>query len=364
MTNTSRTIPSLDGARALSIAAVLAWHAYESLPEPVRALSFMHFLANQGLGVNVFFAISGFLITHLLLKEDAACRSIDLRRFYFRRTLRIFPPFYAFLAVMAILALTGIRPQAPEELLSAATYTWNYTANQTPGWDLAHSWSLSLEEQFYLLWPACLVFLGPRRAQRFAVAALVLSPISRLLTYALVPAWRGHIGMMLHTRVDCILFGCVLALCWKSTSFQSKLKQLHRAWILWAMLLFLCIGSPLLRGRFHGSYDLPLGLTLESACITVLLAWAIQNPAARVGRFLNHPVAVHFGVRSYSLYIWQQIFCSPGSVFPVNIVLAVLAAEVSYVLVEKPSLRLRDWLEARWLSGAAAPIASSAQVAD
>ena len=155
----SRTIPSLDGMRATSILLVVAGHSAEhftsSLRIPVRSyLLFAH------TGVSVFFIISGFLITSLLLKELDATGTIGLRRFYLRRSFRIFPPFYLYLSIVSLLTLAGVFHIQLRALLFAATYMSNYYLG--PGGSsaaLQHTWSLSLEEQFYLVWPAALLFL-------------------------------------------------------------------------------------------------------------------------------------------------------------------------------------------------------------
>jgi len=112
------------------------------------------------LGVKVFFVISGFLITSLLLKEHAKNGQISLRAFYLRRVFRIFPASYAFIAVMFLCAVFGLITLLPNDLLHANTYSMNY--HRPHAWYMAHLWSLAVEEQFYFMWPAVLFFAGPR----------------------------------------------------------------------------------------------------------------------------------------------------------------------------------------------------------
>ena len=341
----SRSVPSLDGLRALSIALVLIAHSRTSFPQALASPPGMQFLPDAQLGVTIFFVISGFLITYLLLKEEDASGRIHLGRFYIRRAFRIFPPFYAYLAVLGLLWVSGRLLQDWPSFLSAATYTWNYFP-AAQGWYLAHVWSLSLEEQFYLFWPACLLMAGRRRALQIALGIISLSPISRIASYFLLPALRSHEGMMLHTRLDTILFGCVLALLWRNTQFQAWLQKLFRPVILIPAALFLFFGSQLVEQRFRGMYALPVGITLNAAIITLLMAYLVQNPRSWAGTILNTKLLRHLGVISYSLYIWQQIYNGPAfDVFPLNLLLAWVTAELSFRLVERPALRLRDYAE-------------------
>src|ERR1700754_2230628 len=124
----SRSIPSLDGLRALSVLMVISAHINAPLSRLLPFLPFWIYLDWGALGVQVFFVISGFLITHLLLKELNATETVNLKRFYFRRALRIFPPFYLYLAVALPLTLTGVFPGSLRSFVVAGTYTWNYLA--------------------------------------------------------------------------------------------------------------------------------------------------------------------------------------------------------------------------------------------
>jgi peptidoglycan/LPS O-acetylase OafA/YrhL len=340
----SRSIPSLDGLRAVSIALVLADHSIQDKTYWFKRIPALFFLANGGLGVSVFFVISGFLITRLLIKELAESNDISLKRFYLRRSLRIFPAFYLYVAVVGIAWMYGLIPEQPLSFLNAATYTWNY--GHGGYWFFGHTWSLSLEEQFYLLWPLCLMVLGLRRGRWFAVALISLSPISRVGTYFLLPAWRGHIGMMLHTRLDTIMFGCLLALLYDNAQIMSRLDRFLRPSALASATAFLFFLDPILESQFRGYYSLPVGLTLQAISVSFVLLYVVRKPASIPGHFLNLPVVRHIGVISYGLYLWQQFFTFPGNhLFPLNILASVACAEISYRMVERPILRMRDRLE-------------------
>jgi peptidoglycan/LPS O-acetylase OafA/YrhL len=330
--------------RAISIVLVIVAHSSEHFQQWIKAplgtyLLFAH------LGVSVFFVISGFLITGLLLKEQQKTGTISLGRFYLRRSFRIFPPFYFYLAVMVGLVLAGELQIPLRAFFFAAIYGNDYYFG--PGSDsvaLQHTWSLSVEEQFYLLWPAALLWLGKRRATWVAVLLILSSPFIRLVTYfASAPAHRAMVDRMFHSSIDTIMFGCLLALVWDHPRLRSLLPRLTSAWCIAGSLLFLLLVDPVLESHFYGRYSLLLGMTLEGVCISLFLVAVVNRPASWAGRILNTAPLRHIGIVSYSLYLWQSIFTTgyPGW-FPLNVLAALCCAEFSYWLIEKPSLRLRD----------------------
>jgi len=140
--------------------------------------SFANTLALGELGVGVFFVISGFLITKLLLEEAEGTGRISLLRFYLRRTFRIFPPYYAFILVLIVLDAARWITLSSGDLVHTLTYTANYHAGRS--WNVGHAWSLSVEEQFYLLWPAVLLVLGRWGGLRVALAFIAAAPLVRL----------------------------------------------------------------------------------------------------------------------------------------------------------------------------------------
>ena len=200
-----RRIPSLDGMRAVAIGIVILAHA----------LGTRHFLYRKQvyevvgdlgpLGVRIFFIISGFLITSILLQELGQTGCVSLRRFYLRRAFRIFPAFYCFLGVM-LLATWCMGYSIPfAEWTAAATYSINYLEHRD--WYLTHCWSLAVEEQFYLLWPLTIWWLGRRRALVIAIFIVVLVPWIRVVTAVVFPAHRYSIPWEFHTICDGLATG-------------------------------------------------------------------------------------------------------------------------------------------------------------
>jgi peptidoglycan/LPS O-acetylase OafA/YrhL len=343
LTRVGGRIPSLDGLRAFSIGIVLLSHLNGT----------RNFLSSDEverwhlgpLGVRVFFVISGFLITTLLLEEVDRKGTISLRHFYLRRFFRIFPAFYALCAVLYLLDLGGVLSLRPNDLTAAVTYTMNYHRDRS--WYLGHAWSLSVEEQFYLLWPALLVFAGVRRGLMAAAAVVLLAPILRTLI-GFVPSQRAGLDETFQTVADSLATGCLLAGLgpWLARSERWR-RFLDARWFWLTALVVLAFSrNPSTR------IDWLLGQTIKNVGIAAIIARTIRHPEDAVGRVLNTRPVVWVGTLSYSLYLWQQLFLnrsdsSPVQSFPLNLALAFGAAVVSYRFIESPFLALRARLERR-----------------
>ncbi len=213
-------------------------------------------------------------------------------------------------------------------------------------------WSLGMEEQFYLFWPTVFAILGQARARTVALIVVVLEPIVRVISYFVFPSIRGFIPIMGHTNMDVILFGCLLAMAEHSETGRLWLtKQVTRRVALgFAVTL---VVNNYLGGRFRGTYVLPIGSSIQSLSIALLLFWMIHNADTRLGGLFNWPPVAWSGRVSYSLYLWQQFFLARqgGGIsrlpFPLNVGAAVATATASYYLLEQPVLRVRDRLLAR-----------------
>jgi peptidoglycan/LPS O-acetylase OafA/YrhL len=338
MTSPPRAIASLDGLRALAVISVIFFHI--SLFD---RFAWLEPFRNGALGVTCFFVISGFLITKLLVDERGQNGSIDLKRFYLRRAFRIFPPFYLYLLVIAILGLLHYVHVDLKSFILSAAYLRDYLPHPTIP-VLEHIWSLSLEEQFYLIWPVCLFFFRPRVCLRIAVIAIVASPFIRLLTYALVPVMRDHINMMLHTRMDAIMVGAALTLAQQQGTYKRILAALaNPLWLVPVALYFLA--QPALTLHFRGTFSLLVGFSLNALGCGIVLLQVTSAPHTWLGKLLNLKWLRHLGIISYSLYLWQQLFTvTAWLAFPLNVVVIFLLAECSYWLIERPSVKLRNRL--------------------
>ena len=343
-------IPSLDGLRAVSISLVVIGHIAKSYPAIHRLPAIAH------LGVRVFFVISGFLITSLLLKEEEKTGTISLRHFYFRRTLRIFPPFYFYVGLVALGAAFGLFHLHRYDLAAALTYTTNY--HREGGWDLGHAWSLAVEEQFYLLWPFLVKFLGSARAGRLAIATIILCPLLRLGLLMFAPSFRAGIGYTFPTVADAIATGCVIAIYRSQLAASPRLVAFLRHSAFWGLAV-LAVAA-----EFGPSTKLHCLLweSVSNICAGLLIWRFVTYQGDRAAWFLNLRPVVFLGVLSYSLYLWQQPFFDSNSTlvvahFPLSLVAAFAMALCSYYLVERPALQFRTRLERRLWAAPATPAA-------
>ena len=343
---TDRRIPSLDGFRAISILMVLYGHLMGTRGFPSATVGVIgRWLGDLGhLGVLVFFVISGFLITTLLMVEREKTGTISLAQFYLRRVLRIFPAFYALLLALLVATVLGWMQLSWRDFAFATTYAVNYYPDHP--WQIGHLWSLSIEEQFYLLWPLALLVLRGRCALILAIAAIFAAPVLR----ALIRAYAFRIDpqtpladmSIFPAMFDYIATGCVLALLRPWLLAQAwYLRLTATRWLLVLVPLIFLIN------RFDGyTLVMLLGSPVLNVSVALLIDACARHDRTWVGRFLNWKPLVFLGVLSYSLYLWQQPFLNRQSdawvnAFPQNLVFAVGAALLSYFVVERAFLGFR-----------------------
>lgn len=347
-------IPSMDGLRAVSIGLVLLAHASYSAAHGSGPLhSVLTHVAQYGhLGVEIFFFLSGFLITSILKNEVHKTGNINLLRFYGRRMMRIFPAFYVYIFVVAILIGNSALAIHWQRLASAASFTWGYTVLATPSgrddWFLVQFWSLAIEEQFYVLWPAGLITLGLRRASTACIIVFLLLPVSRILTYWLWPDLRQNIPVMLHTASDTLMLGCAASLLADNPRWKYFLSRANGSLALFAAMWLLLL-SPLMNKIFGAYYKLCLGITIDSVMILVFVWYAATRSGSTIYKILNCGCCAYLGMWSYSIYVWSTFFFSPritpwtlpyGGGFAV----AIFVGVASYHLIEKPFLLLKERL--------------------
>lgn len=351
-------IPSLDGLRTLSIFLVMALHTFQRFSINHHVSGIWYGIFDGDTGVFIFFVISGYLITKLLLNEHQKRGSISLRGFYLRRAMRILPPLYAYVAVLVILGWAGRVVLDKFDIVSALFFFHNYIHGSM--WQLEHFWTLSTEEQFYLIWPFILFYClrrpglaGRFLAGRIAIAVIIVSPIIRVVSYQLFHNSYIHNGYGFHMHADSLMFGCVLALLEGTPSFERIYEFATKIWWIPPTIILL---SDCLAARFQHYWRYPFGYTLCGAAIAFFLLWCVRNPTSVVGRLLNARLIAHIGVLSYSMYLWQTLFLHEGNevifgpslkfitIFPFNWLAILVVAELSHYLVELPSLHLRNRL--------------------
>jgi peptidoglycan/LPS O-acetylase OafA/YrhL len=329
-------LPALDGLRAVAVGVVIAYH----LGLPISG----------DLGATGFFVLSGFLITRLLLAELDGTGGIDLGRFYLRRSVRIFPAYFVFLAGSALLDALRGDPWPGQLILAGALYTVNYyNAFQGHEGPIAHAWSLAVEEQFYLLWPIGLLLLWrlPRPWLGPALGVLVLGAM----------AWRSwcFLGLGLppryvynafETRMDALALGCLLAVLLGLERWCLAAEGVaRRSW--WPLITVALLGIS--RGLGSRSYHYSIGFTVDAALLALLLAQLLVLAGRPGWAWLDWGPVRWLGRISYPLYLWHLLGTGLGRRLPgpgwleavAGVLVSIGLAAGSWYLIERPALRLR-----------------------
>jgi peptidoglycan/LPS O-acetylase OafA/YrhL len=315
-----KRIPSIDGLRAISISMVVVGHWAELRYHSDVAGAFAN------LGVRIFFILSGYLITTLLLREHGKTSTIGLREFYVRRSYRILPAAIVFMLPVFVIFWHELRWY---HMAAAALYLANFDFAHP--WFLGHLWSLSVEEQFYFLWPGVLKKWHRHRAA-ILVGVVAFAPVYRVACHFL--QLHGRADETFPAVADVLAIGCLLAV------FADRLPKIKAAWAL-AMIVPVVL-VPVYWGalRFHITAVLLLvlwpGMHLS---IAGLVLHVMQRPYC----ILNVRPVAWLGQISYSLYLWQQLFAYGQHHRPWYFVLfAVVVASAAFYLVEQPMLRVRE----------------------
>jgi peptidoglycan/LPS O-acetylase OafA/YrhL len=370
-------IAALDGVRGLAILMVMAVHF---VGDQAPSNGFEHLLTKLGnygvWGVDLFFVLSGFLITGIL--HDSKPKPRFFRNFYIRRTLRIFPIYYAILAVLFVLLPAVITP-SPEglgESMRHQAWAWLYGTNIYLGiknsWALpyiSHFWSLAVEEHFYLIWPLVVFACSTRALFRVCVLAIVLALGLRI---GLALGGAGAITQYVLTpcRVDALCLGAFLAVAAR-TSGTSALFAPARS-VLWASG-----GAVLALSTVHvvttafDSFVLALRTTTIAIFFGALIVRSLE-PEAAPSRFFSNRTMAFFGRYSYGLYLFHGIIgyalveervqerlrgalglnlTAMVAFLAIGLVTSVVVSVMSYELFEKHFLRLKD----RWAPSVSAP---------
>lgn len=337
----SKTIPGLDGFRMIAVMAVVLAHS---------GVGTLFFSARHG--VAGFFVLSGFLITWLLLKEYEQSGRVSLKDFYIRRSLRIFPAYYAFIVVSLVWDLSRGNDDIREVIFPALFYLINYH-NALEGHSsssLAHLWSLAVEEQFYLIWPAIFIVIikrGRNTAIVFLVCATVIVMIWRSFSYSILDWGESYVYNAFDTRFDNLAIGCTLAfLAERNLALRIFNKIGSQFWMPIATLILLFLS------RQFPSDDYAYGpaFTLDALLLAILLIQLVRLSHSKPWSWLNNRYVVYIGVISYPIYLWHVwgfqaakkfIFLPETAQLFGGIVISFMLAAVSYHLLEKRFLVLR-----------------------
>lgn len=342
-------IKGFDGLRAISILFVIASHIW--LPEALPEASFfkVNYLLIAGVtGVMIFFTLSGFLITLLLLQEQAAKGRIELRKFFARRFLRLLPPLVIFYFLIAVLMLTKQLANNPAALLISFFYLGNFIPKKYWAGELFHTWSLGVEEQFYLLWPFIVKrFSAWAPILRTALLLILVSLLFIKVLPSLTVQYKGKEGLLGdYFYTDCwfipaclpIMLGALggAAVFYKKDFFYNTLRRSHIL-LLFGFLLYCC--------PVYMPHTMSAGyvLAIQSFGISLFLIWIYFNQQSVLVRLLEFGPIRFLGLISYGVYVYQGLFLRTGpgggtlavQKYPLNICLTFCAAILSYYTIEK-----------------------------
>jgi peptidoglycan/LPS O-acetylase OafA/YrhL len=278
------------------------------------------------IGVQLFFVISGYIITQLLLSEEEKRGQISIRAFYIRRAFRILPPLWCYFLGLGLLSWMGVISVSGSALASSAAFTCN-TGYTNCSWFVAHTWSLAVEEQYYLAWPL-LFSLVPKDWRSRFLCAIIAALVLCLLLLPDHPI-RNEINFA------SIAIGALFATSSQLRTIVAKLANMG--------LFVLSIGALLLGWLYPQTKPL---IVLTPALALCVIFSARELP---VKSFIESGVLNAVGLCSYSLYLWQQIFLAPPTSYPMTLPLAALPVVVglSYFLSEKPLQLIGHRLSAR-----------------
>lgn len=330
-------VASLDGLRAFAVLLVMLLHANFKLGW------------SGGLGVSVFFALSGFLITTLLLEEFNKTNTISFKGFYIRRTMRLFPPLYAMLLLVFLYALffrSGTdQTYIVQDVISASGYVYNIC--WAWGWGvkemlLYHTWSLGVEEQFYLIWPAILyVFLKKGW----------LNLLKYLLIFFIAAVWllksTGHFpGLASSIIKEAIFIGCLGALL-RFTAQKEIFINNILIWLLFLIILVLGIAPIHLQKHYNTVFN------IVSIFSLLIILYVVQQKGGVLNSILSNRYVVFVGKISYSLYLWHlpvfRLFYYHSSLPPIisfaaKFIVSFILAIASWYLIEQRATALgRKW---------------------
>lgn len=336
-----QALPGLNGIRA--IAALLVVYHFE-LPG-----------VSGGMGGLIFFVLSGFLITWLLLTEQERTSTIALRKFYARRTLRIFPALCTYWLLLIAALVLSRKTIHWAQAVCSFFYVNNYYQGicGDPNTGLSHTWSLGVEEQFYLLWPVTFLALS-RDRRRLAYRLVGLIGILWLYRFVMrfgFHVWQGYVYEAFDMRADHLLIGCLLAVSLRSRMFIPLWEFLSGSWLPGALTVGALVLVSVMEQNSPDSFRDGVSFTVAPILSAFLIVSAIAFSGRGLWRVLDWNWMRYLGRISYSIYLYQQLNGGIARKFTGHepdfvqlagtVMLTILAATGSYFIVERYFLSLK-----------------------
>lgn len=345
-------IKGFDGLRAISIICVILSHlGYYDSGIAYFSLHRHYYLFSGASGVMIFFTISGFLITTLLIREKVRTGTIHIKHFLIRRFLRLFPALFIFYILLIILMLFHFIDENYTAIFLSFFYCYNYVFFTHYTNELAHTWSLSVEEQFYLLWPFVLRFI-------LQIKQLILISLLIILACLFVFHFKeinlhvfGKDYILTHySKVErwfipaClpIMMGSIIGLLfYKYNTFIFQKFHLNK-WIPLFCIIIYTFES------YFPFWNPTLSFLFMPFSIGTFLVWIVVNQQAHLVTLLEWKPLAFVGKISYGIYVFQGLFLTTGPAgtlaiqkFPLNLILTLLVALLSYYFIEKPVLNYK-----------------------
>jgi peptidoglycan/LPS O-acetylase OafA/YrhL len=341
--NKFRYLPELDGLRGIAILLVIAVHA--RIP----------FAPGGFIGVDLFFVLSGYLITNLLLKEHQSTGEINLKRFYWRRCIRLFPALLTLLVICLLAGALFADKKIVRDVVIVFFYgtSWTRALYGFPSDWLGHTWSLSIEEQFYFIWPLLLCRLKSLSAKStfYALAMVIAAVVFYRYLLLLHGVKTDRLFFCFDTRIDALVVGCLMAFMLNSNPDYLKrpvsnaiIRILAMSGTTYMAYMLLCYDD-----KMTGFWT--YGLLLVALSSSFIVLYTISFPHGFFSTLLKVKGLVYTGKISYGLYIWHwPIFnylhahsgLNRNSKILIGIILSYLISTLSYFIIERPLLKHKN----------------------
>ena len=332
-------LPTLDGWRAISIIMVLIYHAAWFTYGPESNSYDPHiwnYFKIGGYGVDIFFTISGYLITSRILFEYKKYGTFNIKEFYIKRFFRIVPPFYLYLIFILLMNYFFDLKIAAIDILTSISFTRIYF--ESHDWYTAHIWSLCVEEHFYIL--LSLYFFWWKRKSNWVILASLIGIFAwNVISYRFkeIPSFseiRNHLKVV--SSMDFMFAGALMA--FYSQEFAGLRKSMQKIQVPMFLLLFVLF-----------SINFSLKTIILPIYLSLLIYLTSLDPHEKIVLLLENKIIKYIGTISYSLYLWQQFFLVTQNsmnkelaffqTFPMNIILVFVFGSLSYRYIEKPIIK-------------------------